>query len=99
VLDTHKLLAYSSLGGVLILGAWRLATAGRFPVRWGAAYLTAGVLAAGLMAGAGHRGAEMVFVHGAAVQAIDRFAMERYQRSLFEGQALPAPARSTHDQH
>lgn len=99
ILDTHKLLAFSSLGGVIVLGAWRLATGGRFPVRWGGLYLATGLVAAGLMAGAGHRGAEMVFVHGAAVQAIDRFAMERYQRSLFGGQAVPAPPRTTHAGH
>jgi uncharacterized membrane protein len=101
VLDTHKLLAFCALAGVVVLTGWRLRLGGRFPHRGAVMYLALGLLTATLTAAAGHRGAEMVFVHGTAVQAIDRFAMERYKRSVYRGQTIPATSAvtTTHGAH
>jgi uncharacterized membrane protein len=96
VLDAHKLFAFSAAAGVAILTLWRLATRGQFPSRGGAAYLVIAVASATLTGLAGHRGAELVFVHGTAVQALDRFAIERYERSLFSGPGVSRPASATH---
>jgi uncharacterized membrane protein len=93
VLDTHKLLGFSAFGGLLALTAWRLASRGRFP-RFGAAYLAAGLATAGAVVGAGYIGAQLVYDHGLAVQAIDRQALERYERGVYGGEA-PAPADAT----
>jgi uncharacterized membrane protein len=86
VLDTHKLLGFSSLGGIVALLAWRLALRGRFPRRGGIVYLGAGLLVAAITAGAGYYGAELVYVRGVAVQAIDRLALERRERAVFGGE-------------
>jgi uncharacterized membrane protein len=100
VLDAHKLFGFSALGGVVLLGVWRLLTRGSFPAGARTVYLGVALLTATLTALAGHRGAELVFVHGAAVQAVDRFAMERYLRSVYGGPTLHAPpATSTHKGH
>ena len=96
VLDTHKLLGFSALGGVLLLLAWRLTQRGRFPSRGGLIYLTASVLVAALIGGAGYFGSELVYVNGVAVQAIDRQALERHERAIFSQRPAPAPA-PTHE--
>jgi uncharacterized membrane protein len=103
VLDTHKLLGFSALGGVLLLLGWRLATRGRFPARGGLAYLAMGVLVAALTGGAGYYGSELVYVKGVAVQAIDRHALERHERAvanqgLDNQRVAPAPQTHVHGQ-
>jgi uncharacterized membrane protein len=97
VLDTHKLLGFSGFGGILLLAAWRLASRGRVP-RFGAVYLAASVATAGAVLGAGYIGAQLVYDHGVAVQAIDREALQRYERGVYGGegpQASVAPAAAT----
>jgi uncharacterized membrane protein len=101
VLDTHKLLGFSALGGILLLLAWRLAQRGRFPSRGGLMYLAAGLLVAGLTGGAGYFGSELVYVNGVAVQAIDRHALERHERAVMSQRPnppAPAPDKHVHGQ-
>ena len=98
VLDRHKLLGFSVLGGTLLLGGWRLAYRGAFPARGGPAYLALGLLTAGLCLGAGYYGSELVYVHGVAVQAVDRTALERYERSVSD-RTLTAPVVTTSGAH
>jgi len=83
VLDTHKLLGFSMLGGVMVLFGWRVALRGAFPVKAAMLYLAAAITTAGLATGAGYFGAELVYVHGVAVQAIDQIALKRLERSAF----------------
>jgi uncharacterized membrane protein len=97
VLDTHKLLGFSAFGGILLLAAWRLASRGRFP-RFGALYLAAGLATTGAVLGAGYIGAQLVYDRGLAVQAIDRQALERYERGIYSGEAAAEPA-TTHMHH
>ena len=99
VLDAHKLFAFSAAAGVVVLTLWRLALRGQFPARAGALYLVLAMTTATLIGLAGHRGAELVFVHGTAVQALDRFAMERYERSIFAGPGVTPPASAGHRGH
>jgi uncharacterized membrane protein len=107
VLDTHKLLGFWGFGGILLLTAWRLAARGQFP-RFGPLYLAAGLATAGAVLGAGYVGAQLVYDHGLAVQAIDRQALERYERGVYGGESplapgAPAPASAapgaTHMNH
>jgi uncharacterized membrane protein len=98
VLDTHKLLGFSAFGGILALAAWRLASRGRFP-RLGAMYLAGGLATAGAVLAAGYVGAQLVYDHGLAVQAIDRQALERYEKGVYGGEG-PASADATmHTNH
>ncbi len=83
ILDTHKLLGFSTLGGVMLLLVWRLGLRGRFPRRAAIVYLAAAITTAGLATATGYFGAELVYVRGVAVQAIDRIALERLERSVF----------------
>jgi uncharacterized membrane protein len=102
VLDTHKLLGFSTLGGILLMAAWRVwRRGGDFSGGSTWPYLGAGVLTAALAVGAGYVGAELVYVHGVAVQAVDRLALERYQRVVFdeeldEPMALPGAGEHVH---
>jgi uncharacterized membrane protein len=96
ILDTHKLLGFSALGGVLLLLAWRLAARGKFPSRGGVIYLAAGVIVCALIGGAGYFGSELVYVNGVAVQAIDRQALERHERAIFS-QKPPTPTAPAHE--
>ena len=104
VLDTHKLLGFSACAGVVLLLAWRLARRGSLPEGGrGVAYLVMGVLVAGLTGAAGYFGSELVYVNGVAVQAIDRAALERHERVVFdrglnEGAARPASKAHVHGQ-
>jgi uncharacterized membrane protein len=83
-LDVHKLLGFSSLGGILILSAWRFVLRGNFPQRVAFLYIVMSLAGIGTVAATGFYGGEMVYRHGAAVQAIDRFARERYWREVRE---------------
>jgi uncharacterized membrane protein len=83
-LDTHKLLAFTSLGGILLLCSWRFALRGLFPQRGAYLYLALSLAGIGVISSAGYYGGEMVYTHGAAVRAIDRFARERYWRQVDE---------------
>ena len=82
VLDIHKALAYSTLAVVLVLFVWRYALRGRFPTRGAALYLLLAVTGVGLVSGAGYYGGQMVYEHGAGVNAIDRFLREQYWRQV-----------------
>ena len=93
VLDTHKLLGFSGFGGIVLLAAWRLAARGRFP-RFGALYLAAGLATTGAVLGAGYIGAQLVYDRGLAVQAIDRLALERYERGVYGGEGPLASSGS-----
>jgi uncharacterized membrane protein len=77
-LDTHKLLGFASVGGILLLAAWRYALRGGFPQTGVIAYVTLSLAGLGAISGAGYYGGEMVYEHGAGVRAIDRFAREQY---------------------
>jgi uncharacterized membrane protein len=103
VLDTHKLLGFSAFGGIVLLLGWRLAHRGAFPQRHAVPYLAAGILTAGLATGAGYFGSELVYMHGVAVQAVDRLALERHERMVFEEElgrpsTEPMPAGHVHIQ-
>ncbi len=79
VLDTHKTLAYTTLGMVLLLAAWRYTLRGEFPRRGAAAlYICVSLAALGAIGGAGYYGGALVYEHGAGVRALDRFARQRY---------------------
>jgi uncharacterized membrane protein len=91
VLDQHKMLGFTALAAIIALAAWRVAAKGVLPARGGWLYLTAAVATAVVIGVAGHRGSELVYVHGTAVQAVDRFALERYERALYgTGPELPS---------
>ena len=97
VLDTHKLFGFASLGGILLVAAWRVWGKGQFPDRLAWPYLGIGTLTAALAIGAGYYGSELVYVHGVAVQAVDRLALERYQRAVFEDELGEAPQPASHE--
>jgi uncharacterized membrane protein len=102
VLDTHKLLGFSTCAAVVVLLGWRLALRGAFPIRSSILYLVFAIGTAGLATAASAFGAELVYVHGVAVKAIDRFALQRLERTVFgdpdgtEGTAAPPPGASAH---
>lgn len=83
-LDLHKLLAFASLGGVLLLVTWRFFLRGRFPQHGAPLYLLLSLTTLGAIGGAGYFGGEMVYRHGAGVRAVDRFARERYWNAVRE---------------
>ena len=99
-LDVHRWLAYGTLATILALTIWRYALRGQFPKRTAAAvYLTVSVAGLGLVGATGYYGGELVYSHGAAVQAIDRFARERYWdqvRRIYRPQPASATPRSEH---
>jgi uncharacterized membrane protein len=101
VLDTHKLLGFSTLGATVGLLAWRVALRGAFPAKASLLYLAAALCTAGLATGAGYYGSELVYVHGVAVQAIDRFALERLERTVFgeDGSGPETPSAGSSHQH
>jgi uncharacterized membrane protein len=86
VLDLHKQLAFASLGGVLILWAWRYALRGDFPRQAAAAvvYVLLSVAGLGAITGAGYYGGEIVYQHGGGVRALDLFLRERYWAQVRE---------------
>ena len=77
-LDTHKLLAFGSLGGILLLFSWRYLLRGHFPQRGVAMYVLLSVGSVGAIAGASYYGGEMVYTHGTGVRAIDVYTRDRY---------------------
>ena len=99
-LDLHKRLAFVSLGGILLLGLWRYALRGAFPVNRAAAtvYLLVSLAGAAAIGGAGYYGGHMVYEQGAGVKAIDDFTRDRYWklvRDVYrqpEGDEEAAPA-------
>jgi uncharacterized membrane protein len=102
-LDLHKTLAFGSLGGILLLTAWRYALRGQLPRRGLSLYLAAGVASVAAIAGAGYYGGRMVYQHGAGVQALENFARERYWRQVREvyspSRPTPAAVPATHAGH
>jgi len=85
VLDTHKLLGYTGFGGLLLLAIWRGAAGWQFPARAGIVHLAAAAATAGVVLGAGYVGAQLVYDHGLAVDAISRIALERLEQKIFDG--------------
>lgn len=77
-LDTHRTLAFASLGGILLLAAWRYGLRGRFPQAGAALYIVLSLASVGAIGGAGYYGGEMVYGHGAGVRALNQFARSRY---------------------
>jgi uncharacterized membrane protein len=99
-LDIHRRLGFASLGLVAAMGAWRFRLRGGFPQRQAAAlYFVLSLAGLGAIGGAGYYGGEMVFRHGAAVQALDRFTRERYWKlvhEVYRNSAAPLPAPTPH---
>jgi uncharacterized membrane protein len=91
VLDTHKLLGFTGFGGMLLLAVWRVAAGGGFPARAGMVHALAATATAGVVLAAGYVGSQLVYDDGLAVQAIDRMAIERLERTVFSGQHPVAP--------
>ena len=85
-LDLHKQLAFASLAAIVLLGLWRYALRGAFPVNRTAAavYLLVGLSGAAAIGGAGYYGGHMVYKQGAGVQAIDNFTRDRYWKLVSE---------------
>jgi uncharacterized membrane protein len=83
-LDLHKLLAFASLGGILLLFAWRYVLRGQFPQRGVVLYLAVSLASAGAIGGAGYYGGEMVYRHGAGVRMIDLFSRDSYWKRVRE---------------
>jgi uncharacterized membrane protein len=83
VLDTHKLLGFATCAAIIGMSAWRLALRGAFPIKAGMLYLVLAVGTASLATAASFFGAELVYGHGVGVKAIDRFALERLERTVF----------------
>jgi uncharacterized membrane protein len=94
MLDTHKLFGFSAASAILLLVAWRSLGRRAESGAPGMMYLCAGVLTAALSLGAGYVGSELVYTRGVAVEAIDRMALERHERLVFEEELgrRPAPA-------
>jgi uncharacterized membrane protein len=82
-LTTHKQLGFVLLGAIVVLVGWRAALKGRFPVKGGLLYLVLAIGSAGLTWAAGYYGAQLVYVEGVAVQAIDRHALENHRYRVF----------------
>jgi uncharacterized membrane protein len=100
-LDVHKLLAFTSLGGILLLSMWRYALRGQFPGRRPAAalYVVLSLAGLGAITGAGYYGGEMVYGHGAGVRAIDQFTRDQYWkqvREVYRGQPAAIVDHSAH---
>ena len=91
-LDMHRTLGFASLGGILLLAAWRYGLRGQFPQTRAAAvvYLLLSAASVGAVSGTGYYGGEMVYTHGAAVRAVDQFARERYWQQVREFYRTPS---------
>jgi hypothetical protein len=70
-------------GAILLLAGWRASTRGAFPARAGLWYLLSALGSVGLTWTTGHYGAELFYVEGMVVQAIDRDALENYKYQVF----------------
>lgn len=82
-LTTHKQLGFAVLGAIAVLVGWRALTRGGFPARAGLLYIALALGSAGLTFWTGFYGAELVYVDGVAVQAIDREALENHKYRVF----------------
>jgi uncharacterized membrane protein len=83
-LDSHKLFAYSGLGIVLLLTAWRYFCRGNLPRRAVLLYGVMTLAGLGAIGGAGFYGGELVYTHGGNVRAVDSFLRDRYFRQVQE---------------
>jgi len=100
ILDTHKLLGFSSCAGILVLLGWRVARRGAFPARAaGVVYLTLSLLIAVAIGTAGFIGSQLVYGNGLAVNAIDRQALERLERAIPGGTSQLDPGLATPRTH
>lgn len=82
-LTTHKRLGFAVLASLMVLLVWRGTLRGAFPARGWILYLLIAITGTGLTAAAGYYGAELVYVEGVAVQAVDRNALEGHKRRVF----------------
>jgi uncharacterized membrane protein len=100
-LDVHRWLGYGTLATIAALVIWRYALRGQFPRKAAAVlYVVVSLGGIGLVGATGYYGGELVYSHGAAVQAIDRFARERYWeqvRRIYRPQ--PAATGHTPERH
>jgi uncharacterized membrane protein len=99
-LDVHRWLGYGTLATVVVLAIWRYLLRGEFPRRAAAAlYVVLSLAGLGMVGATGYYGGELVYSHGAAVQAIDRFARERYWeqvRRIYRPQPAAGISRPEH---
>jgi uncharacterized membrane protein len=99
-LDAHKLFAFGSLGGILLLSAWRFALRGQFPRRAAAAaYIVMSLAGTAAITAAGYYGGEMVYTHGAGVRAIDQFTRDSYWKQVREVYRQQPPVPTEHAGH
>ncbi|MGE0387257.1 MAG: DUF2231 domain-containing protein [Gammaproteobacteria bacterium] len=82
LVHTHKSFAFAVVACVVTLAVWRAVLRGRFPRRAAPIYLVLALGGAGLTVTAAYLGGELVYRHGVAVSAIDRFAMDAYLRKV-----------------
>jgi uncharacterized membrane protein len=93
-LTTHKQLGFGVLAAIVLLTVWRASVGGAFPARFGLLYLLLAIGGAGLTLSAGYYGADLVYIEGVAVQAIDREAIENHKYRVFNiygRESAPAP--------
>jgi len=103
-LTTHKQLAFGVAACLALLVIWRGALGGAFPTRGWLAYLALGVLGVGLTVATGRRGAELVYIEGVGVQAVDRLAFDSHRKRVFgeylSKRSAPAATRQGgHESH
>jgi uncharacterized membrane protein len=100
VLDLHKQLAFTTLGGILLLASWRFALRGQFPRKAVVLYVALSLAGVAAITGAGYYGGELVYSHGTAVQGIDRFTREQYWKQVREVyRQLPVKAAEPSSHH
>ena len=95
-LTTHKWLGFGVFACLMALILWRLKLKGAFPSQFGRLYLGLGALGAILTLSAGYYGAELVYVEGVAVQAVDRLAIESYRERVWGEYLGESAVESTH---
>ena len=112
LMTAHRRAGYWSLAAVALMFVWRYALRSEFPRKGALAivYLTLSVSALVAIGASSLYGTRLVYVHGAGVGAIDRFAREAYWKQVrdiyrqpnseaaFTGPA-PAPAAATSHKH
>ncbi|MGR8948017.1 MAG: DUF2231 domain-containing protein [Gammaproteobacteria bacterium] len=94
-LDTHKILAFTTLFLTLVLALWRIGLRGQFPRKGALLYLLLSGTGVASIAATGYYGGEMVYRHGAAVKIIDEFARERYWKQV---EHIYAPAAASYSE-
>ncbi len=99
-LHRHKILGFSLLACILVLALWRWRLGGAFPARGASLYLLLAMAGTALTATTAYYGGDLVYVRGVGVQALDRLALERHERSVFGAASVPSSSDpATHHQH